>query len=190
MNELRCIIGGEEINFPYSIEEFIVLEGHLVVAKHRNARSLLQAVINIRPDIVIINTTIETNNLLELCKNISEQKVAPIILVGNQLETNIISSYTKTDVYNYIITPITRDNLIAILEFSLSKFQQMNELEKRVKEYEKQIENRALIEKAKGMIMQNKGLSEEEAYKMMRKISMDQCISMQRVAKAIIKKLG
>lgn len=190
MNELRCIIGGDEINFPYSIEEYIILEGHLVVAKHRNSRALLQSIINIRPDIIIINSTIETHNILELCKNISEQRVAPIILIANQLETHKLSSYMKTDVFNYIITPITRDNFIAILEFSLSKFQQISDLEKKVKEYEKQIESRVLIEKAKGMIMQSKGLSEEDAYKMMRKISMDQCISMQRVAKAIIKKLG
>ncbi|KUO48882.1 MAG: hypothetical protein APF76_09535 [Desulfitibacter sp. BRH_c19] len=190
MNELRCIIGGDEINFPYSIEEYITLEGHLVVAKPKNARSLLQSVINIRPDIIIINATIQTNNIIELCKNISEQNVAPIILIANQLETSKLTSYMKTDVFNYIITPITRDNFISILEFSISKFQQINDLEKKVKEYEKQIESRVLIEKAKGMLMQRKGLSEDEAYKMMRKISMDQCLSMQRVAKAIIKKLG
>lgn len=191
MSELRCIIGGDEINYPYSIEEFIVLEGNLVVAKHNNERSLLQSIINIRPDAVIINTSLETKNLLELCKNISEQKIAPIILIGNQLETHKLSSYyIKTDVFSFLIAPINRDNFISVLEFSLSKFQQIVNLEKKVKEYEKQIEHRVLIEKAKGLIMKIKGMTEEEAYSMMRKISMDQCISMQRVAKAIIKKLG
>ncbi|WP_028308547.1 ANTAR domain-containing response regulator [Desulfitibacter alkalitolerans] len=190
MNELRCIIGGDEINYPYSIEEFIVLEGHLVVAKHNNERPLLQSIINIRPDAVIINTSMEAKNLLELCKNISEQKIAPIIIIGNQLEAHKLSAYMKTDVFSFLIAPINRDNFISVLEFSLSKFQQIVNLEKKVKEYEKQIEHRALIEKAKGLVMKNKGMTEEEAYSMMRKISMDQCISMQRVAKAIIKKLG
>lgn len=190
MNELRCIIGGNEINYPYSIEDFLVLEGHLVVAKHNNERSLLQSIINIRPDVVIINTSLETKSLIELCKNISDQKIAPIILIGNQLETYKLSSYMKIDVFSFLIVPINRDNFISVLEFSLSKFQQIINLEKKVKECEKQIEHRALIEKAKGLIMKNKGMTEEEAYNMIRKISMDQCISMQRVAKAIIKKLG
>lgn len=190
MSKLRCIVGGNEINYPYSIEEFITLEGHLIVAKHNNEMLLLQSIINIRPDVVIINTNLEAKNLLELCKNISEQKIAPIILVGNQLEAHKFSSYIKTDVFSFLIVPINRDNFISALEFSLGKFQQMISLEKKVSEYEKQIEHRILIEKAKGLIMKKKNMTEEEAYSMMRKISMDQCISMQRVAKAIIKKLG
>ena len=190
MNELRCIIGGDEVNYPYSIEEFIILEGHLVVAKHNNERTLLQSIINIRPDAIIINTSLEAKNILELCKNISEQRVAPIILIGSQLENHKFLPYMKTDVFSFLIAPINRDNFISILEFSLNKFHQIMNLEKKVKEYEKQIENRALIEKAKGLIMKNKSMTEEEAYNMMRKISMDQCISIQRVAKAITKKLG
>ncbi len=190
MNELRCIIGGEEINYPYSIEEFLLLEGHLVTSKQKHARSLLQVCINTRPDIIIINNTLEGMNLLELCKNISEQKIAPILLVGKELDISGLSNILKTDVFGFLVVPFSRDNLISVVETAVSKFQYISNLEKELKDYKNQLENRVQIEKAKGLLMKFKDLSEKDAYSMMRKISMDKCMSMQRVAKAIIKNWG
>ncbi|MEW6624475.1 MAG: ANTAR domain-containing protein [Bacillota bacterium] len=190
MNELRCIIGGQEINYPYPIEDFLTLEGHAIISKQLTARGLRQSALNMHPDIIIINTSLEGENIIELCKGIHDQKIAPIVIVGTQIEISKFSPYLKDIVFGFLVAPVTRDNLIAVLEVAYSKFQYIMDLEKKIKAYEEQVNNRILIEKAKGLLMKNKNLCEDEAYKMLRKISMDQCISMQRVAKAIIKKLG
>lgn len=190
MNELRCIIGGDNINYPYPVEDFLLLEGHIIVAKQKYTRQLLQSVINIKPDVIIINTSILGDSLLEICKDISEQKIGPIVVISNHFDKDTFNQLVKVDVFSYLIVPVTRDNFITSIEIAYSKFNHLVEIESKVIEQQKKIESRVLIEKAKGLLMKNKNLSEDEAYKIIRKISMDNCMSMQRVAKAIIKKLG
>lgn len=142
----------------------------------------------IRPDLVIIDTNIWGLKAYDIANIIESDDLSTVLFITKSPDKVFYENLKKMKLFAYINKPIIPIQLHQTVEFSLMNSKKINVLSKKVKKLESTLESRKKIDKAKGIIMEKLNYTENEAFKYLRKKSMDNCDSMEKVADSIIKK--
>lgn len=143
----------------------------------------------LKPDIVIIDYN---ENILEYeandehLKMIINEKNSGVVLLSNYNNQNVCKKYWEYENFYCLIRPINKQMLIVCIEMMLKTVKKIQKLEQEVANLKNMLDTRKEVERAKGLLMKNLGLSEDEAFRRIQKQSMDRGISMKEIAKAII----
>jgi len=140
-----------------------------------------------RPDVVLMDIQMPLFNGLRAAKMISERDLCDCIII---LTAYSMDEYIRTaadqGIMGYLVKPITKEMLIPAVEVALSRAASIRELQDEVDAAKQDAKNRKIIERAKGILMKNEHLSEEEAYKRLRKLAMDKRCQMVVIAEMLI----
>ncbi len=142
---------------------------------------------SIKPDIVILDTNLWGMNAYEVAGIIEGDGLSTVIFVTNRPNSDLYDYLKKMTLYAYIIKPFNPEQVYQMVEFAIMNSNRINALSKKIEKLESTLESRKKIDKAKGLVMEKNGMSENEAYNYIRKKSMDLSISMDRMAEKIIK---
>ncbi|GAA0734487.1 ANTAR domain-containing response regulator [Clostridium oceanicum] len=142
------------------------------------------------PDLVIIDTGLRGMNSFEVAHIIEDNKISTVIFITNNINDTFYKNLKDMNVFAYLMKPINLQQLYHTVEFSIMNSYKMSMLSKEIERLENTLEERKIIAKAKGILMNKLNISEEEAFKMLRTKSMNKCISMSSLCKIIIKKYG
>ena len=115
---------------------------------------------------------------------------AAIVLLTAYSEREFIDSAKDLGVSGYLVKPIDEKSLIPSIELAVARSKEMRKLRRDIAKVSERLENRSIIEKAKGRIMERDGLSEQEAYDFIRKLSLVKGMSMRRVAEILLLQTG
>ena len=115
---------------------------------------------------------------------------AAIVLLTAYSEREFIDSAKDLGVSGYLVKPIDEKSLIPSIELAVARSKEMRKLRRDIAKVSERLENRSIIEKAKGRIMERDGLSEQEAYDFIRKLSLEKGMSMRRVAEILLLQTG
>ena len=115
---------------------------------------------------------------------------AAIVLLTAYSEREFIDSAKDLGVSGYLVKPIDEKSLIPSIELAVARNREMRKLRRDIAKVSERLENRSIIEKAKGRIMERDGLSEQEAYDFIRKLSLEKGMSMRRVAEILLMQTG
>ncbi len=139
------------------------------------------------PNLVLIDINIWGTEAFEVAKIIEEDKLSiPVIITPNP-SNNFFKKLENMKIFAYIIKPINQVQLYQTVHFCLMNSSRIMSLEKKVEKLENTLAARKAISRAKGILMDKFSISENQAYKMLRKKSMDNCTTMEKVAKIIIR---
>lgn len=141
---------------------------------------------SINPDLVLLDINIWGIRAFDVAKVIENENISSVIFMSNNPDENFYQKLKEMKIYAFINKPIVSAQLINIVEFSLINSNKINTLENKIKKLENKLNERKLLDKAKGILMKNKSISEDEAYKIIRKKSMDECISIEKMSLNII----
>lgn len=128
------------------------------------------------PDIDGIQTT----------SNIMRVNPVPIILVTSHHDAATVARAIKSGAMAYLIKPLRKGELSPAIELAISRFQEVVSLQRENETLKENLESRKVIERAKGMLMEQRGLTEEQAYSLIKKASMNMRKPMMDVAEAIV----
>ncbi|MCL6639391.1 MAG: response regulator [Firmicutes bacterium] len=182
----RIAIADDDAAFRKKLKETLVHAGYMVVAEAGHGRSLLKAVFQTEPDLVIMDAKLPGAEGLEIARIIEEHRVAPVILLTASHEKEVLEEAKASRVFAYLVKPLSEAHLLPAIEISIANFKQMLRLQEENKKLKQALESRKLVEKAKGLVMEARGWSEKEAYKYLQKLSMDNCVPIASVARQII----
>ncbi|MEW5898567.1 MAG: ANTAR domain-containing protein [Bacillota bacterium] len=183
----RVVIADSDLNFRRQLKDILRHAGCTLIREAGEGKSALQIVFQTEPDLVILEDRIPGSEGIDLAEIIGEHRVAPVVLaVELNHQQNLEELARKTGVYGLLTKPLQETNILPVLEAALANFERVARLQKEVKDLRKQLETRKLVEQAKGLLMEKKGFSEQEAYKYLQKISMDRCLPLARVARQVI----
>lgn len=147
---------------------------------------LVDAIYKLDPDVIIIDLENPNRDLLEQMFQVSKVVKRPIAMFVDQSEGSDIEAAVEAGVSTYIVDGLTRERVRPIINLTLSRFRAFTKLENELEEAKTALEERKVIDKAKGLLMQSKGLSEEEAYSLLRKTAMNQNKRIADVADALV----
>jgi response regulator NasT len=183
----QSILLVEEKQSRRSILKKTLLEGDYQVLRHIDFNSnIVMEITNINPDILILSTETLNDHVLKELGEVNDIAPLPIIIFSEADSPAMIKDVIKVGVSAFIVHEILPQRLPSIISVARARFKEMQSLRNELKQAKTQLQGRKYIDRAKGLIMNQKNISEDEAYKQLRKMAMDQSSSLANVAKNII----
>ncbi|WP_425448345.1 ANTAR domain-containing response regulator [Dethiothermospora halolimnae] len=184
--EKTIVIAEDEPITRMDICEILEEAGYKVVGKASDGFDAIELCRKFNPDLVLMDIKMPLLNGLKATKVIKEENLAKCVVLLTAYSTKeFIESAKQMGVMGYVVKPINERTLLPSIEVAISKSEEIEKMKKEAEESKEKLSNRKLIEKAKGILIKD-GMTEEEAYNKIRKISMDKRCPMKNVAEAII----
>jgi response regulator NasT len=168
------------------LERALTDAGYDVVARLDSYGELNEKIAEIQPDVVIIDMESPGRDMLEHMRSISEERPKPIVMFADRSDTNSIEDAMRAGVSAYIVDGLNPARVKPIVEVAIARFREFQALREELAETKAKLSERKIIEKAKGLLMEKRGMGEDEAYKALRKMAMDRNIRLAQAAENII----
>ncbi len=183
---MRIVIAEDETIIRTDLKEILLQSGNEVVGEARNGADALALVRLLQPDCVFMDVRMATEeDGLEAARVICEENLCAVVMLTAFAQESIVQKAVDAGVAGYVVKPFSKRDILPALEVATSRFKVSQALIDEISQLEKKLEDRKLIDKAKGLLMQ-KGMSEEEAFSTLRKTAMNNRTSLKAVAQAII----
>lgn len=160
--------------------------GFMQVETVTDMTGLVDQIYKIDPDVLIIDLENPNRDLLEQMFQVSRIVKRPIAMFVDQAEGGDIEAAVEAGVTTYIVDGLTRERVRPILNLTLSRFRAFTKLEQELEAAKSALEERKIIDKAKGILMESKSLNEADAYSLLRKTAMNQNKRIAEVAEALV----
>ncbi|MFG6114787.1 ANTAR domain-containing response regulator [Halobacillus sp. MO56] len=184
----RIVLVEDESIVRMDISMILEDAGYEVVGEAGDGERAIEVVHEKQPDLIIMDIKMPKLNGLKASKIISQKFNIPILLLTAYSQQDFIDKAKEANIVGYIVKPVSDDRLIPAVEIALHQGDVSEQYREKVKEANHRLEERKVVEKAKGILMDRFGYSEEVSYKKMRKTSMNKQVPLERVAKHIVKK--
>jgi len=141
---------------------------------------------DIQPDVVLIYSEKVTSVTLKLLMNINQHDAHPIILFSDDSGTDSVDKVIKAGVSAYIICGVESKRIQPIIDIAIARFKEQQQLKKELEKTKSKLEDHKFIDRAKALLIKSRGLTEDQAYHTLRKLAMDQKVSISEIAKNVI----
>ena len=183
---LRVMLVDDSHEETSPLRESLLEAGYDVVETANTAAALLDRVAALQPDVIIIDTDSPTRDTLEQLSFVTREQPRPIVLFTDDRESTTIQAALRAGVSAYVVAGMQPERLRPILDVALARFEQERALRDELKDAKDRLAERKIIERAKGLLMEQKGVSESDAFQMMRKLAMDRNRRLAEIAQQII----
>ena len=184
---LRVMLVADDSQKDVSLlNEGLKLAGYDVVEVSMSASALLDRVAALQPDVIIIDSDSPTRDTLEQLSFVNQRQPRPIVLFTEDRDNETIQAALQAGVSAYIVAGMQPDRLQPILDVAVARFEQERALRDELRDTQQKLAERKLIERAKGIVMKQKNVDEEQAYRLMRRLAMDRNRKLLEVAQQII----
>jgi len=166
----------------------LVLErlGYDVVAEVSNPRLLHDEVLRLSPDAIIVDTDSPSRDTLENLCVITESCPRPVVMFANDPARESIREAVRAGVSAYVVDGLAPERISPIVETAVARFEAFQTIKEELKETRTKLSERKVIERAKGILMKEKQLSEDEAYRLLRKLAMDKSVPLAAIAEQVV----
>jgi two-component system, response regulator PdtaR len=184
--QTRVVIADDESIIRMDLKEMLSGLGYQVVGEAGDGRQAINLARELKPDLVIMDIKMPEMDGIAAAKVLTEERIAPVLLLTAYSQQELVSGAREAGVVGYIVKPFRQDELMPAIEVALSRFREFRELEKEMGDLRETLEARKVIERAKGVLMDEYGLKEADAFRRIQKLSMDSRKSMREIAEAIL----
>lgn len=148
--------------------------------------NLLAAVRSHQPDIILIDMQSPDRDTLESLRTVSKEMPKPIVFFAEQSDLDTTRAAISAGVSAYIVDDLPGKRLKSVLEVAIARFQEHQKLREELEDYKGRLQDRKDVDKAKGILMQHRNLTEEEAYQLLRKMAMDRNMKIGEAARNFV----
>lgn len=184
--KLRILIADDEPIIRLDLKNMLESLGYIVSAEVGDGVKAVEAARNLNPDIVILDIKMPEMDGIDAARIISEEKIAPVLLLTAYSQIDLINRAKDAGVYSYLVKPFKESDLVPAIEIAMSRWEEYLTLEKEARDLEDKLETRKAVDRAKGILMDQYGLKEQEAFRRIQVQSMNTRKSMREIADAII----
>lgn len=168
------------------VERGLVEAGWVRVATIGPSVNLLARIQALAPDVIIIDLENPDRDTLEQMFQVSRVVQRPIAMFVDQSDSQMIHAAIEAGVSAYVVDGLRQDRIKPIVETAITRFNAFDRLRRERDEAQAKLLDRKLVERAKGLLMKNRGLAEEEAYNLMRRTAMKQNRKLSDIAQSVI----
>ena len=160
--------------------------GHDDVTVVHDINGIARTIAEISPDVIVIDLENPNRDMLENMFQLSRAVKRPIVMFVDRSDRASIEAAVEAGVSAYVVDGLKQERVKPILDMAISRFNAFSRLTRELEEARSELENRKLIERAKGILMTSRGLSEEAAYALLRKTAMNQNRKIAEIAQSLV----
>lgn len=180
------VIAEDEVLIRMDLAEMLAEEGYQVVGQAGDGQTAIELAQEHRPDLVILDVKMPVLDGIAAAEAIARQRIAPVVMLTAFSQRELVERARDAGAMAYLVKPFTGADLVPAIELAVSRFAELSQLEAEVAGLSERLETRKLVERAKGVLQQQLGVTEPEAFRWMQKTAMDLRLSMRQVADGVI----
>jgi AmiR/NasT family two-component response regulator len=184
----RVVIAEDEALIRLDLKEMLEEEGYEVAGEAGDGETAVKLAVSLRPDLVILDVKMPILDGLSAAEQIAAERLAPVVILTAFSQRELVDRARDAGAMAYLVKPFTKADLVPAIEMAVSRFQEVRALESEVGTLRDRLEVRKLLDRAKGLLQAEHGLSEPEAFRWIQKTSMDRRVSMREVAQAVLER--
>lgn len=183
MYRARVFLAIGEPELRRRVEGMLLKEGYHLVGEADHGAEALRKIRTLSPEVVVLDEDLPGG--WEVLRVVVGDRLGAMLLLSSSWQRDLGDRFPE-GIIGFVPKPVRAVVLLASLEMCLAARRRVAALEEEVNQLKEKLETRKVVEKAKGILMQTLGLSEQEAYRRIQKESMDRCTPMRIIAEAII----
>jgi len=160
--------------------------GYNVVATLPGDSFLPERLTQIQPDMIVVDAESQGRDILEHVVMATRHERRPIVMFSDDEDTSYVRKAIAAGVSAYVAAGTPNEHIKPVLDVAMARFEHEEKLRRELADARNQLEERKVIDRAKGLLMTRQGLSEEDAYKRLRKAAMDKGIRLAEVAQRLV----
>lgn len=168
------------------LEQALSDAGYRIAIRIVSTDRLLQQVRDIKPDVILIDIDLPDRDTLEQLRDVGRNQPKPIVMFAERSDSETTAAALRAGVSAYVVDDLNPRRLKPIMDVAIARFREYQALRRELEETRSQLADRKIIEKAKGLLMEQRNLSEQEAYQSLRKLAMDRNQRVGEVARTVV----
>ena len=182
----RVVIAEDEALIRMDLAEMLQEEGYEVVGQAGDGESAVKLAAEHRPDLVILDVKMPVLDGISAAERIGAEKIAPVLMLTAFSQRELVERARDAGAMAYLVKPFSKADLVPAIEMATSRYEELRALENEVADLAARFETRKLVDRAKGLLQVQLGMTEPEAFRWIQKTSMDRRLTMREVAQAVV----
>jgi response regulator NasT len=183
---LRIAVADDELDMRDYFKKCLSRLGHQIVAVAQNGRELVEECKAQHPDLVITDIKMPGMDGIEAAIQIYQDRPVPVILVSAYHDPQLIARAGSDHIMGYLVKPIEQADLEPVIALAMRRFEQFEALRQEAADLRQALEDRKVIERAKGILMKRGSLDEHEAFRRLQKLASQESRKLIDIANIIL----
>lgn len=183
---IRVVIAEDEAIIRLDLKETLEEEGYEVVGETGRGDTALQLVRDLRPDLAILDIKMPGMTGLEVAGQLNTERICGVLILTAFSQREVVEQARDAGALAYLVKPYQKSDLIPAIEVAIGRFRELSALSGEVGRLEDQLETRKIIDRAKGILQNDCGLTEADSFTFIQRSAMSQRTRMRDIADQII----
>lgn len=184
--QLSILIVDQNVMRASVLEDGLREAGYARITVVRDMQNLMRRILDIDPDIICIDLENPNRDVLEQLFQVSRSVRRPIAMFVDRSDTDMIEAAVDAGVGAYVVDGLRKERVKSVLDTAVSRFNAFNKLREELDRAKAALDERKVVERAKGILMKERGLTEDAAYNLLRKAAMNESRRIHEVAQSVI----
>ncbi len=187
---LRILVVDQNVMRASILEEGLREAGYHHVTLVRDMQNLMRRIVDADPDVIFIDLENPNRDVLEQMFQVSRYVRRPIAMFVDRSDTDMIEAAVDAGVGAYVVDGLRKERVKAILDTAVSRFNAFDRMREELDRAKQALDERKTVDRAKGILMRERNLTEEQAYSLLRKTAMNENRRIVEVAQSIVTAAG
>ena len=183
---LRILLVDQNVTRASILEEGLREAGYTNVSVVRDMQNLLRRIVDADPDVIFIDLENPNRDVLEQMFQVSRIVSRPIAMFVDHSDADMIRAAVESGVSAYVVDGLRKERVRSILDTAVSRFNAFSQLRDERDRARQELNDRKTVERAKGILMKERGLTEDAAYGLLRKAAMNENRRLAEVAQSVV----
>ncbi|HYM35096.1 MAG TPA: ANTAR domain-containing protein [Steroidobacteraceae bacterium] len=183
---LRILIVDQNVMRASVLEDGLREAGHFKVIVVRDMQNLMRRILDVDPDVIFIDLENPNRDVLEQMFQVSRCVRRPIAMFVDRSDTDMIAAAVDAGVGAYVVDGLRKERIKFVLDTAVTRFNAFNKLREELERTKAALDERKIVERAKGILMKERGLTEEAAYSLLRSAAMNESRRISEVAQSLV----
>lgn len=182
----RVMVAEDEALIRLDLIELLKEQGYDVVGEAADGEAAVTMARELEPDLVVMDVKMPKQDGIAAASIIAEERIAPVVMLTAFSQRELVERAREAGAMAYVVKPFDASDVVPAIEIAMARYAEIRAVEDEVEDLEERLASRKAVDQAKGLLQQQYGMSEAEAFRWIQKSAMDMRRTMREVAEGVI----